>query len=89
LLPIGYAICDGQGLSIEVMTLAVTIPSGLAFMLPISSPCNALSYSSGYYSVREAVFVGVFMSAISIVVSLLCMKFYWPLVGFSLLSVDG
>jgi sodium-dependent dicarboxylate transporter 2/3/5 len=84
LLPIGYAICDSQGLSIEVMTLAVTIPAGLAFMLPISSPCNALSFSSGYYSMREAVSIGIYMSGISIVVSLLCMKFYWPLVGFSL-----
>jgi len=71
LLPIGYAICDDQGLSIEVMTLAVTIPAGLAFMLPISSPCNALSYSSGYYSMREAVSIGIYMSVISIVVSLL------------------
>ena len=58
LLPIGYSVGDLTGVGPAMMTLAVTIPAGLAFMLPVGSPPNAISFSAGHYSIREVVQIG-------------------------------
>ena len=58
LLPIGYSLGAMSGVDPLAMTLAVTIPAGLAFMLPISSPPNAISYSAGHYGVKQVVTLG-------------------------------
>lgn len=81
LLPIGYSFCPATGLSPVTVTLAVTIPAGLAFSLPISSPPNAICFSAGYYSVRQVVRLGVPMSVAALVVFILMMAVYWPMLG--------
>lgn len=80
LLPIGYSLCGPVGVDPVTMTLAVAIPAGLAFSLPISSPPNAICFSAGFYTVRDVVRRGVMMSAISLVVFVLVMGVYWPLI---------
>jgi sodium-dependent dicarboxylate transporter 2/3/5 len=73
-------LCDAvPDLDAATMTLAVAIPAGLAFSLPISSPPNAICFSAGYYNVREVVRRGVILSCIALGVFLLLMAFYWPL----------
>jgi sodium-dependent dicarboxylate transporter 2/3/5 len=57
-LPIGYSVGAMTGVSPAMMTLAVTIPAGLAFLLPVGSPPNAISFAAGHYSIREVVQVG-------------------------------
>ncbi len=80
LLPIGYSLCGVvDGLDPVTMTLAVAIPAGLAFSLPISSPPNAICFSAGYYGVRDVARRGVMMSMISLLVFLLAMGVYWPM----------
>ena len=80
LLPIGYSLCEAvPELDAVTMTLAVAIPAGLAFSLPISSPPNAICFSAGYYSVRDVARRGVILSCIALGVFLLLMAFYWPL----------
>ncbi len=82
-LPIGFSFCDAvPGLDPVTMTLAVTIPAGLAFCLPISSPPNAICFSAGYYEVRDVVAKGVTMNIIALVVVLLTARFYWGWLGF-------
>ncbi len=81
LLPIGFSMSDALGVDPITMTLAVTIPSGLAFSLPISSPPNAICFSAGYYSVQDVMRRGVVMSAIALVVLLVVMSVYWPMLG--------
>ena len=83
LLPIGYSLCESVGVSPVTMTLAVTIPAGLAFSLPISSPPNAICFSAGYYTVREAARRGVIMSAVALLVFIIVMAVYWPLLNLS------
>jgi len=84
LMPIGLGLCIPAGIAPLTMTLAITIPAGLAFSLPISSPPNAISFSAGYYGVRDVLRAGVPMNVISLIVFLLVMRFVWPWIGLRL-----
>jgi sodium-dependent dicarboxylate transporter 2/3/5 len=81
LIPLGFAIGNKYGLSPLLIVFTVTIPAGLPFCLPMGSPPNAISYSAGYYSIREMVRAGIFMNLAAILVLMLIMRFYWPLIG--------
>jgi sodium-dependent dicarboxylate transporter 2/3/5 len=83
LLPIGYSLAGMVGLDPIVMTLAVTIPAGLAFMLPISSPPNAISFSAGHYGVRRVIQFGWPMNIFAFAVVVLVMLVWWPILGLS------
>jgi sodium-dependent dicarboxylate transporter 2/3/5 len=81
LIPLGFGIANKCGLSPILIVFAVTIPAGLPFCLPMGSPPNAISYSAGYYSIREMVRAGILMNLAAILVLMLVMRFYWPLIG--------
>ena len=80
LLPIGYSLGATTGIDPITMTLAVTIPAGLTFLLPVSSPPNAISYSAGHYSGREVVQIGWPMTVSAYGVILLVVMVWWHLV---------
>ena len=77
LLPIGYSLGDMIGVGPVMMTLAVTIPAGLAFLLPISSPPNAISFSAGHYGMREMVQIGWPMNLYGLAVLFLVIIVWW------------
>ncbi len=79
LLPVGFAI--GGDISPVVITLAVTIPAGLPFCLPMSSPPHAIAFSSGYYTMQHACKPGVIMDLAALFVFVLVMRIYWPIIG--------
>ena len=79
LLPIGYSLGEMTGIGPVMMTLAVTVPAGLAFLFPVSSPPNAISFSAGHYSVREVVQMGWPMTAVSVVTLFLVITFWWEM----------
>ncbi|MFQ5590345.1 MAG: SLC13 family permease [Phycisphaerae bacterium] len=84
LLPVGYSLGSMTGSDSVTMTLAVAIPSGLAFLLPVSSPPNAISFASGHYSVREAVKLGWPMPLVGFTVVVAVMLIWWQFVlGFN------
>ncbi len=85
LLPIGYSLGDSTGAGPVLITLAVTIPAGLAFLLPISSPPNAISFSAGHYSVREVVRLGWPMTLTAFAVVVAVMFLWWGAV----LNING
>ena len=70
LLPIGYSLGMTVGIDPVTVTLAVTIPAGLTFLLPVGSPPNAISFSAGHYSIRQAVQLGwpISLSAFGVIV---------------------
>lgn len=80
LLPIGYSLCATIGIDPITMTLAVTIPAGLTFLLPVSSPPNAISYSAGHYSMREVIQIGWPMTVSAYIVILLVVMGWWQFV---------
>lgn len=77
LLPIGYSIGETIGIGPILITFVVTVPAGLAFLLPISSPPNAISFSAGHYGVREVVQLGWPMTIASLLTVLVVMLVWW------------
>lgn len=77
LLPIGYSVGDMTGVSPVMMTLAVTIPSGLAFLLPVGSPPNAICFASGHYSIRQVVQLGWPLTVCGLLLVLVVIVLWW------------
>jgi len=65
------------GVGPAMMTLAVTIPAGLAFLLPVGTPPNAISFAAGHYSIRESVKIGWPLNIIGLVVLFLVIVLWW------------
>ena len=81
LMPISLALASDYGVDPRAMTLGVTIPSGLAFMLPVSTPAIAIVIGSGYVSPFQAFRRGLWLKLIGFLLFLVIAKVYWPLVG--------
>lgn len=77
LLPIAYSVGDVTGVGAVMMTLAVTIPSGLAFLLPVGSPPNAICFASGHYSIRRVVQLGWPLTVCGLLLVFVVIVFWW------------
>ncbi|MCM2359536.1 MAG: DASS family sodium-coupled anion symporter [Geobacteraceae bacterium] len=84
LLPIGISLAKSMGMDPRVMTLAVTLPAGLAYCLPMGTPANAIVYSSGFLKSREMIVPGMLIMAISWLLFLASAWLVWPLIGFKI-----
>lgn len=82
LLPVGIGLTGQFDMDPTIVTMAIAVPAGLAFSLPMATPANALAVSSGFLGVGDMVKLGVVMSAIAYLVFNLLAKYYWPLIGF-------
>ena len=80
LVPFSFGFVSTLNISPELLVLAVTIPAGLAFCLPVGTPPNAIAYASGYFTIRKILKPALFISAVSWMLFLLFVKFYWPLI---------
>lgn len=65
-IPVVMGIADGLGQSVLMFVIPVTMASSFAFMLPISTPPNAILFSSGFIPIKEMMKVGVWLNLISI-----------------------
>lgn len=81
LLPIGLALAVKYGIDPRAITLGITLPSGLAFLFPVSTPVMAIVIGSGYISPLEAFRRGMLLKLIGILIFLAIAKLYWPLFG--------
>ena len=86
LLPIGFALCDACQPAVHplAMTYAVAIASGLAFVLPISSPPHAICFASGYYSMKEVPKYGIPVTFLALLGMIGLIVLYWPLIAVSI-----
>lgn len=82
LLPIGISLSKSMGMDPRVMTLAVALPAGLAYCLPMGTPANAIVFSSGFLKSREMILPGMLIMAISWLLFLASAWLVWPLIGF-------
>ncbi len=80
-LPVAFSLGKAFGINPIITTFAVAVPAGLAFNLPISTPANAIAYSSGYYRIKDSLRLGIFLNIISFLIFNLLVRFYWPLIG--------
>jgi sodium-dependent dicarboxylate transporter 2/3/5 len=81
LVPVSIGMSNNLGLDPALLTYAIAVPAGLAFMLPMSTPANAIAISSGYVTVKDMVKGGFVMFVTAWVVFNLVAYFYWPLIG--------
>ena len=68
LLPVVLGIGEKTGVDPLLLAIPVTLAASCAFMMPISTPPNAVVYSSGYVSVRQMMKAGFWLNLISILV---------------------
>jgi sodium-dependent dicarboxylate transporter 2/3/5 len=77
LLPVGFSLGEMAGVGPAMMTLAVTIPAGLGFLLPVGSPPLAISFAAGHYSVKESVQIGWPLDAYGLLIMFLTIVLWW------------
>jgi sodium-dependent dicarboxylate transporter 2/3/5 len=81
-LPIALSLAAYEGLSGGKLTVfAVALPAGLAFCLPMGSPPNAITYSAGYFRLRDILLLGLFVKLVGLALILALMIWVWPHLG--------
>ena len=84
LMPITIGIAIDFSINPIIMTLAVTVPSGLAFILPMGTPAVAIAHSSGFITPGNAFKGGFILKIVSWILFNFFAYYYWPLLGLSL-----
>ena len=85
LLPLGISISKSFGIDPKVMTYAVAVPAGFAFILPMGTPPTAIALSSGYLKLRDLILYGLVLKFAVVVIFLLMAKYYWPIIGIHII----
>jgi sodium-dependent dicarboxylate transporter 2/3/5 len=67
-VPVVIAIAHAQGVNPLAPALAATMAASLGFMLPVSTPCNAIVYGSGYVPLRSMIRYGLLLDVIGVIV---------------------
>lgn len=77
ILPVILGELTNLGLDPRIVTVAVALPSGMVFSLPIGTPAMAIAFSSGYLTVGDTLKRGIILSAASYGFFLICLYFIW------------
>ena len=67
-IPVVFGIAEGFQINPIWLALPVTFAASCAFMMPISTPPNAILFASGYIRVREMMKTGFLLNLFSILV---------------------
>ncbi len=66
-IPVVIGIANGLGLDPLVLSIPVAMAASCAFMMPVSTPPNAIVFSSGHIRMKDMIRVGFILNIISIV----------------------
>jgi sodium-dependent dicarboxylate transporter 2/3/5 len=69
------------GMNARAMAPLVAVPAGIAFMLPVGTPANAIAFSSGYMRLTDMLWPGLALNIVAYILFNLLVFYYWPLVG--------
>jgi sodium-dependent dicarboxylate transporter 2/3/5 len=81
IIPLMIAIADGAGVSPLPPVLGAALGASFGFMLPVSTPPNAIVYGSGLVPLREMVRSGVWLDLTGACVIWLGLRLLCPLLG--------
>ena len=81
--PIAIATAVSLGFSPLPVCVVMALCTSLAFMLPVSTPPNAITYSSGYIPITKMIKAGVILDIIGVFVITV------PLVYFLVKAIMG
>jgi sodium-dependent dicarboxylate transporter 2/3/5 len=73
-VPVVASLAVGAGVSPVLFAIPVTIAASCDFMFPMSTPPNAIAYSSGYIHSKDMLRAGVVLNMLSLL--LLCALVY-------------
>ena len=76
--PVIAGVATGLDQEILYLLIPITMASSCAFMLPMSTPPNAIVFASGHIKVHEMVRAGAILNIISILVIIVFMTFIIP-----------
>lgn len=79
-VPVVISIATAQGADPFAPALGATLAASLGFMLPVSTPCNAIVYGSGYIPLMRMVRYGLILDVIGIVVIIAAVSLLAPFV---------
>ena len=83
MVPMMIAVAQGAGLNPVPVALATCLACSFGFMLPISTPPNALAYGTGHVRLPEMVRSGVWLDLVGAVTIWLIVRFLAPLLGLA------
>lgn len=66
-VPVVGALAVGAGIPPIIFAIPVTIASSCDFMFPMSTPPNAIAYSSGYIHSKDMLKAGIVLNALSLI----------------------
>jgi sodium-dependent dicarboxylate transporter 2/3/5 len=81
LVPIVIALSKSLGVSPVPPVLGVCLGASMAFMLPVSTPSNAIVYGSGRVPITAMIRAGIVLDVVSFVVVLGMLRLLCPLLG--------
>ncbi len=84
LMPVALSMGRDLGIDPRVMTMVVTIPSGLGFMFPMGTPATAIAFSSGFLTTRDTVRTGAILFITGWLIFNLSIHYLWPMLGFTI-----
>ena len=78
-VPVVISIATAAGMDPLAPALGATMAASLGFMLPVSTPCNAIVYGSGYVPLMRMVRYGAILDVIGIVVIVAAVSLLAPI----------
>jgi sodium-dependent dicarboxylate transporter 2/3/5 len=79
-VPIAILTAQAAGVDPLAPALGATFGSGLGFMLPVSTPCNAIVFSSGRVPLRKMMSYGLLLDVVGVIVMVAMIHLLTPLV---------
>lgn len=70
-IPVVFGIAQGLGMDPLLLSIPVTFAASCAFMMPISTPPNAIVFASGHIRIKDMVRAGFILNIISIIILVL------------------
>ncbi len=77
-VPVVIAIAQAQGVDPLEPALGATMGASLGFMLPVSTPCNAIVYGSGYIPLRQMIKYGLLLDVAGVIVVVALVRLLVP-----------
>ena len=80
IVPVAIAVAQSSGVSPLEPALGATLGASLGFMMPVSTPPNAIVYSSGYVPITAMMRYGIMLDVVGSIVIAAVVLFLGPLV---------
>jgi len=80
IVPVVISIAVAAGVDPVEPALGATMGASLGFMLPVSTPCNAIVYGSGYIPLSRMMRYGIVLDIAGVIVIVTVIKLLLPLV---------